>query len=240
MIILPAIDILDGKCVRLKQGLADQKTVYDDDPRKVARKFEKSGAEFLHVVDLNGAFDGHSINYEIIASIRSAVDIPIEVGGGIRTEETVRSYIEMGIDRVILGTIAVESTDFVQEMCLRYGEKIAVSIDAKNGNIATHGWVNISQRSVFDFCEELVECGVQCFIYTDIGRDGMMNGPDYSTLSTLNKSFPVNFIASGGISKEKDLMLLKEYNLYGAIVGKAIYEGAIKLSELKKIQEALC
>lgn len=240
MIILPAIDIKRGKCVRLTQGKEGEEKIYYEDPVEVALDFEEKGAQYLHVINLDGAFENASDNLEIIRTMRAKIRIPMEVGGGIRDLSAVEKYLDMGIDRVILGTVAVQNPELVRDLCNAFGDKIAVSIDALQGTVATHGWREASSYSVFDFCDTLMESGVKTIIYTDIQRDGMLSGPDYDTLKALQSSYSCQFIASGGVSSAEDLRKLRKLDLYGAIVGKAIYENKIDIHNLKTLQEELC
>jgi phosphoribosylformimino-5-aminoimidazole carboxamide ribotide isomerase len=232
MIIFPAIDIRGGKCVRLEQGNADKETIYGEDPVRRAKLWESKGALFLHIVDLDGAFEGVRLNRNIIKSIVDNVSIPVQLGGGIRTIEDVDDVIELGISRVILGTSVVEVEGFIEEAIDKYGEKIAVSIDAKGGYIALNGWTKISDIKAIYFAKVLENLGLKTLIYTDISRDGMLQGPSIEELKALKESVNINIIASGGVSSAADVKLLKDLNIYGAIIGKALYTGNIKLEEI--------
>lgn len=232
MIVLPAIDIKNGKCVRLQQGLADQETRYYDDPVEVAKMWEKQGAKYLHLVDLDGAFTGNQPNMDLIRRIVTEIHIPVEIGGGIRTESTVDAYLSMGVDRVILGTSAVENMSLVQTLCRKYPGKIAVSVDAKGDHVAVKGWVETSEKKVLPFCKELQEAGVATIIYTDISRDGMLMGPNLEMLRLLQQSLDVQIIASGGIAHIQNIRDLGQIGLYGAISGKAFYEGTLTMQEV--------
>ena len=231
MNIIPAIDLIGGQAVRLVKGDYDKVTVYSDDPAAVAESFERAGAKYLHVVDLDGAKDGTTANFETIKKIIERTDLSVEVGGGIRTLERVRQYIDIGVDRVIIGTAAVTDPDFLREAVKLYGEKIVVGVDIKDGFVAIKGWLEISELSCKEFCKKLEDLGVKTIICTDISKDGMMSG----TNRELYDEFELNIIASGGVSSMEDIAVLSNMGLFGAIVGKAIYTGAIELSEAIKL-----
>lgn len=238
MKIFPAIDIQKGRCVRLRKGVASDSTVYGDDPAEMARKWASEGARYLHVVDLDGAFAGRGENTEAIRRIVRAVDIPVEVGGGIRDEAAVKAWLDLGVYRVIIGSAAVEHPDFAVDMAWRCGaEHVAVSIDAKGSVVTTHGWVDGSGKEVFPFAEELVSRGVSTIVYTDISRDGMLTGPNFEMLGTLNEIPGISLIASGGMSSPEDLKKLKAMGIYGAICGKALYENKVTMADIMEIQE---
>ena len=237
LIIFPAIDIQNGNCVRLKKGIASDSTVYGTDPVQMAEKWAREGACYLHVVDLDGAFKGSGQNTEAIRKICAALSIPVEVGGGIRTEEAVKAHLDNGVTRVIIGSAAVEHPSFAVEMAKKYGkEHIAVSIDAKGNMATTHGWVDGSGKEVLPFAEELVAAGVSTIIYTDISRDGMLTGPNFEMLGKLQNIPGISLIASGGMSSAEDLRKLSAMGLCGAICGKALYEGKVSMEEIRKIQ----
>ena len=231
MNIIPAIDLIGGKAVRLQKGDYDKVTVYNDDPVEVARGFEKSGAHFMHIVDLDGAKDGSTANFGTIGDIVKNSSLSIEVGGGIRNMETVRKYIEMGVDRVIIGTAAVKDPDFLAEAVKNYPENIAVGIDIKDGMVAIKGWTELSEFSCFDFCEMMQKVGVKTIICTDISKDGMMSGTNLGLYADLQNKFNMNIIASGGVSSLYDIEQLAKMNIYGAIIGKALYTGAVDLED---------
>ena len=234
MLIIPAIDILDGKCVRLHQGDYSQKTEYNADPIVVARQWELQGAKFLHVVDLDGAKAGEVINLATISQIASSISIPIELGGGIRNLKTIETVLSKGISRVVLGTVAYEDPDFVQKACLAYPNKIVVGIDGRNGKVAVKGWTETTALSVIELAKRLSDSGVKTFIYTDIARDGALTGPNLEGITEFANSTKVSVIASGGVSKLDDIKKLKELrceNIIGVIVGKALYDGRITLPE---------
>lgn len=231
MIIFPAIDIKDGKCVRLKQGKFDEVTVFSDEPYLVAKKWESLGASYIHVVDLDGAKNGSSFNNEVIKKITDSINIPIQVGGGIRSLEDVEEKFSLGVSRVILGTSAINGKDFVKKAVELYGDKIAVGVDAKDGYVAIKGWQETSATKSIDLCMEMKELGVKTIIYTDISKDGMMMGPNIEATKDIIDATGLNIITSGGVSCMIDVKRSKDINAYGTIIGKALYEGVIELSE---------
>lgn len=228
MELFPAIDLKDGRAVRLFQGDYDQMTVYSQNPVDVARQFKKRGAENLHLVDLDGAKDGALVNFQSIAEIISDVALFVEVGGGIRDEARIRQYLDLGVGRVILGTIAVTKPDFLEEMVSKYKEKIAVGVDVKDGYVAVNGWKEVTDRKGMDFCRYLQDIGVSTVIYTDISRDGGLKGTNLEAYRQLSKLRDLDIVASGGISFEEEITALKE-TVYGAILGKALYDGLLDL-----------
>lgn len=231
MNIFPAIDLIGGKAVRLFKGDYDQKTVYSDSPLDVAKGFRAAGAEYLHLVDLDGAKSGKAENLALISEIIRESGLKVEVGGGIRTEETVAQYVEIGVLRVILGTAAVTNRPFLEEMLQKYGDKIAVGVDIKDGMVATHGWMNSSGIDCFDFMAELQDLGVKTVICTDISKDGAMAGTNLDLYRRLLDRFSIDLVASGGVSSMDDVKALREMDIYGAILGKALYVGGIDLAE---------
>ena len=235
MNIFPAIDLIGGKAVRLVKGDYDKVTVYNDDPVSVAKSFEKCGARFMHVVDLDGAKDGSTANFDTIGAIVANSSLSVEVGGGIRNMETVRKYIRIGVDRVIIGTAAVKDPDFLEEAVRTFPENIAVGVDIKDGMVAIKGWTELSEYSCFDFCEKMQKTGVKTIICTDVSKDGMMMGTNLELYASLQSRYDMNIVASGGVSTLEDVKKLSEMGLYGAILGKALYTGAIDLSEALKI-----
>lgn len=235
MIIFPAIDLYEGKAVRLYKGDYAQKTVYSENPVSVAKDFVSCGATHIHIVDLKGAKTGETPNFDLILKIKSVSGLFSEVGGGIRDEKTVEKYLSAGIDRVILGTAAVKDKDFVKRVVNRYGEKIAVGIDIKDGFVAIKGWTENSGIRAFDFCSEMVDIGVKTVICTDISKDGALKGANAELYRELSARFPIDFIASGGVSAIKDIETLKSIGLYGAIIGKAYYTGDIDLKKAIEI-----
>ncbi len=231
MILFPAIDIKDQKCVRLTQGDFNQSTVYDENPLSVAQTFENEGAKFLHIVDLNGASDDLSSNEDIIKIIVKTIKIPIQVGGGIRSLSKVARLLSYGVNRVIVGTMAIEDTELLKTLANKFPGQIIVSIDAKNGFIQTRGWKQATQIKALDQCKQLEAIGIDTIVYTDISKDGMLSGPNFIDYQVLQSNSKLNIIASGGISNLNDLIKLKELGLYGAITGKAIYEKRFTVRE---------
>ncbi len=229
MQILPAIDLRGGKCVNLVQGIAEQETVFSDSPVDMAKQWEAAGAEYLHLVDLDGAFQRESANIDIVSEIVSVIDIPVQLGGGIRNMDQVDSILELGVHRAILGTAALKNPELVQHACSKYKERIAVGIDAKDGMVATHGWLEVSQKSTVDFAAELTE--VQTIIYTDIKSDGMLKGPNVNATAEIINAVSASVIASGGVTSTSDIIALKEIGASGAIIGRALYTGDLTFSE---------
>lgn len=232
MILFPAIDIRDGKCVRLIQGDYNKEIIYGDSPTEMALLWEKQGAEYIHIVDLDGAKTGNSSNRLAIQAVAKAVSIPIQVGGGIRSMEIIDEHIASGVSRIIIGTAAINNRSFLKEAVEKYDDKIAVSIDARNGLVATDGWTEMSDIKAIDLLKELEVIGVKTVVYTDIFKDGMMQGPNLEELLTMDKASTIDIVASGGVSTKEDIEKLKKMNLYGAIIGKALYDGALSLEEL--------
>jgi phosphoribosylformimino-5-aminoimidazole carboxamide ribotide isomerase len=230
MIILPAIDIKDGHCVRLFQGDYAQVTTYGDDPVEVALRWQEAGAHWLHVVDLDGAKAGYPVNASLIGRIRAATSMQIEVGGGMRTLEHIEQVLAQGVDRVILGTVAITQRELVKQAVERWGERIAVGLDARDGWVAIAGWIETSQVRAVTLAQELAALGVQRFIYTDIARDGALSGPNFAALTEMQQASSATLIASGGVSSLADLRALNQSGVEGAIVGKAIYTGAVDLA----------
>ncbi len=232
MIIFPAIDIKNGKCVRLIQGRAEDETIYGNDPVEMALSWEKQGSEYLHVVDLDGAFDGKSPNEDIIKNMARAVTIPIQLGGGIRSLDKIQRLLEdYGIQRVILGTAAIENTELLQRAVDKYGDRIVVGIDASKGKAAIKGWVQKTNISAVSLGRKVKDIGVSTVIYTDIAKDGMLSGPNKQETKEMIDQTGLNIIASGGITDLEDLRQMKEIGAAGSIVGKALYTGAIRLSD---------
>lgn len=237
MQIIPAIDLINGQAVRLKKGDYRQVTVYSDSPLKVAQYFENQKAQFLHLVDLDGAKSGNTANLSTIQTIVENTRLSVEVGGGIRNLETVERYLDMGVDRVVLGTAAVTDSEFLAEAIRRYASHIVVGVDIKDEKVAIHGWTETSDLSCFDFCRTLQEMGVKTIICTDISKDGMMRGTNLELYRKLSEQCSMNVVASGGVSSMEDIQALSELNLFGAIVGKAIYTGAVRLEEAIRLTE---
>jgi len=229
MKIFPAIDLRDGKAVRLVEGDYDRMTVYGDDPVSIAGGFREAGADCLHLVDLDGARDGRLINFEMIKQIVSSTDMFVEVGGGIRNEERIRQYLDLGVGRAILGTAAVKDFDFTARMADKYGSRIAVGVDARGGRVAVNGWKEVTDTDSFDFCVKLRDAGVSTVIYTDISRDGNLSGTNIEAYERLTEIKGLDIVASGGISYKEEIIKLKEL-VSGAILGKALYSGALDLA----------
>ena len=231
MNIFPAIDIIDGKAVRLFKGDYSQKTVYNDSPLNVAKGFEDLGASFLHLVDLDGAKSGDTPNFELIKSIVQNTSLRVEIGGGIRSEEVIKRYLDAGVMRVILGTVAIEKPDFTAEMTAKYKDAIAVGIDISNGFVATRGWTDITKVSCDEMFARMENIGVKTVICTDISKDGAMMGTNLELYKDLKCRYNIDIVASGGVSSIEDVRSLRSMDIYGAILGKALYEGAIDLRE---------
>lgn len=231
MLLFPAIDLYEGKAVRLFKGDYAQMTIYSDNPVEVAKGFKAAGANYLHVVDLEGAKTGDTPNYEVIANIVKESGLNVEVGGGIRSLDVVRKYIDAGVLRIILGTAAITQPDFLEEAVRLYGEKVAVGVDMKDGKVAIKGWTEVSEYSCNDFCEKLAGIGVKTIICTDISKDGVLGGTNLALYKELSEKFPMDIIASGGVSSLDDVAKLNEMDMYGAILGKALYTGNIDLNE---------
>ena len=229
MELFPAIDLIGGCAVRLVKGDYAQKTVYSDNPAEVAKSFAAAGAKYLHVVDLEGAKDGGTPNLETIKNIVENGGLLVEVGGGIRSEEVIQKYLDAGVFRVILGTAAVQNPAFLEKMVQKYGEKIAVGVDIKDGMVAIKGWTEVSAESCFDFCEKLQKIGVKTIICTDISKDGLLSGTNLELYKELSEKFSVDIVASGGVTTLDDVKKLAEMGMYGAILGKALYTGNIDL-----------
>ncbi|MEK6677809.1 MAG: 1-(5-phosphoribosyl)-5-[(5-phosphoribosylamino)methylideneamino]imidazole-4-carboxamide isomerase [Nitrospirota bacterium] len=241
MIVIPAIDLKEGKCVRLLQGRMEDATVYSDNPEETAKRWVAEGAELLHIVDLDGAFTGGMKNLSAIESIRKAIRIPVEVGGGIRDIERIDQLLSLGVNRIILGTVAVEKPELVKEACKKYPGRILVGIDAKNGFVATKGWVEVTQIKAKELALKMQGYGAAGIIYTDISKDGMLSGPNIEATREMVESLNIPVIASGGISSIDDIKRLSNIKgLWGAITGKAIYSGALNLKEAIRITKDAC
>ena len=230
MDLFPAIDLCGGKAVRLLQGDYEKMTVYSEQPLDVACSFKKAGADYLHLVDLDGAKEGDTSNFEVIGKIVAESGLKVEVGGGIRNMHTVERYLSLGVMRVIIGTAAVTDPDFLREAVKLFDEKIAVAVDIKDEFVATHGWTQTSTESCFDFCQKLQDMGVKTVICTDISKDGAMQGVNQSLYEKLTQDFTMDIIASGGVSAMNDLIALSKTGVCGVILGKSIYTGAIDLA----------
>ena len=231
MLILPAIDLYEGKAVRLLKGDYAQMTVYSERPREVAEDFRACGAQWIHMVDLEGARDGSTPNFGVVADITQNSGLKVEIGGGIRSMQTVEQYLEAGVRRVILGTAAVKDPAFLKEAADRYGEHIAVGADLKDGYVAIRGWRETSGLTGLDFCRQMQQMGIRTLICTDIDKDGAMKGTNHGLYRQLQEELDLDLVASGGVSSLEDVRRLKAEGLYGAIIGKAYYTGAVDLRE---------
>ena len=237
MILLPAIDLYEKKVVRLTRGDYAQMTIYNDDPVAQAASFQEAGAQWLHTVDLEGAKDGSTPNYSVIEAICKETSLKVEIGGGIRSLDTIQKYLDAGVERVILGTKAVTDPAFLEESLNKFGSHIAVGVDIKDGKIAIKGWLETAQDSVEDFFTKLCRLGVSTVICTDVSKDGMLAGTNVDLYRQLSQRFSLDLIASGGVSSQEDLARLKKLGLYGAILGKALYTGALDLKAALKEME---
>jgi phosphoribosylformimino-5-aminoimidazole carboxamide ribotide isomerase len=241
MRIIPAVDIKEGRCVRLVQGKVDQETVYSNDPLAMANHWDEEGAQTIHVVDLDGAFQGSPINADIVKNIIYSSSVDIQVGGGIRTLETIETYVKAGAYRIILGTVAEQDPEFVEEACKRFPDKIIVGIDARDGLVAVKGWVEVSEQKATDLAQKLKGYGIAGFIFTDISRDGMLQGPNLESIKEFSESAQLPVIASGGVSRLEDiknLAKLESYGVEGVIVGKALYDKTLTFKEARDIIHA--
>lgn len=232
MIVIPAIDLKDGKCVRLLQGKKDEVTVYSDDPASTARRWVELGARLLHVVDLDGAFTGEQKNFESIREIRKAIQIPIELGGGIRDIARIDELVKLGVDRIIIGTSAAEDPDMVRDACKSFPGRVFVGIDAKDGKVAVNGWVEVTELDAIEFARQMESAGTAGIIYTDISRDGMLTGPNIEAMAKMVDAVKIPVIASGGVSNIDDIKKLTQIkDLWGVITGKALYSGGLDLED---------
>jgi len=244
MLLIPAIDLKDGKCVRLRQGRMEDDTVFSDDPVSVARRWVDAGARRLHLVDLNGAFAGKPVNAEVVKQIVEACpEVSVQLGGGIRDEDTVQAYLDVGVSYCIIGTKAVNTPHFVSDLCLNFPGHIIVGLDAKDGKVAIDGWSKLSKHDVIDMAQHFEQDGVEAIIYTDISRDGMMSGVNADATARLARAINIPVIASGGITNLDDIRALcdvAEDGIVGAITGRAIYEGSLDYTEGQKLADELC
>lgn len=244
MLLIPAIDLKDGKCVRLRQGRMEDETIFSDDPVAMAQQWRDAGARRLHIVDLNGAFAGRPVNAQVIHRIAEACpDLPIQVGGGIRDEETVEAYLEAGVQYVIIGTKAVSAPHFINDLCLEFPGHVIVGLDARDGKVAIDGWSKLSNHDVIDLARHFERDGVEAIVYTDIGRDGMMHGVNIESTVALARAITIPVIASGGITNLDDVRALCEVadeGIMGAITGRAIYEGTLDFSAGQSLADELC
>jgi len=243
MLLIPAIDLKDGRCVRLRQGRMEDETVFGDDPVEVARRWVDAGARRLHMVDLNGAFAGKPVNAGVVKAVAEAFpDLPIQVGGGIRDEETVQVYLDAGVQFVIIGTKAVSAPHFINDLCVEFPGHIIVGLDARDGKVAIDGWSKLSHHSVIDMAQRFEQDGVEAIVFTDIGRDGMMSGVNVDSTVELARAITIPVIASGGITSMEDIRALcavADEGIMGAITGRAIYEGTLDLAEAQKLADEL-
>lgn len=235
MLILPAIDLYDKKAVRLYKGDYNEMTVYSNNPIEIARKFQECGATYIHMVDLEGAKNGTTPNIDEVRKVVDYTDLKVEIGGGIRDEETVQKYIDLGVERVILGTAAVTDDEFLRKMVSKYKEAIAVGVDLKDGYVAIKGWTEKSALTADEFFAHLSDIGVKTVICTDISKDGAMQGTNRELYKELSEKYPMDIVASGGVSSIDDIKALREMDLYGAILGKAYYIGAVDLKEAVEV-----
>jgi phosphoribosylformimino-5-aminoimidazole carboxamide ribotide isomerase len=244
MLLIPAIDIKDGKCVRLRQGDMSQNTIYSDDPVAVARRWADAGARRLHLVDLNGAIDGRPVNHEIIHAVAEACpDVPIQVGGGIRDEDTIQRYLNAGVRYVILGTKAVTAPHFVSDVCVEFPGHIMVGLDVRDGKVAINGWSKLSRHGAVDLALKFEADGVESIVFTDIGRDGMMTGLNLEATVAFARELTIPVIASGGVTNLDDIRAIcavSDEGINGAITGRAIYEGTLDFSEAQRLADELC
>jgi phosphoribosylformimino-5-aminoimidazole carboxamide ribotide isomerase len=238
MLILPAIDLRGGKCVRLKQGDYNQETVFGDDPVAMARRWVSEGARALHLVDLDGAKEGQPVNGPVIRRIVESVDVPCQVGGGLRTEADIKETLDIGVARVVLGTRALQDSAWVRQMAQEYPKRIVLGLDARDGKVATHGWLNTSEESVLDVARQFAKWPLYAIVYTDITRDGMMRGPNVEALAEMAAAVPLPVIASGGVTTLDNVRDLMKKKLFGCIIGRALYEGQIDLSTVLEMVQS--
>ena len=231
MLILPAIDIRNGKCVRLQQGDYRQETVYGDSPVEMAKNWEEQGAEFLHIVDLDGAKEGAPTNFSIVRNIAENLKIPIEIGGGIRNEETIQRYLDVGVNRLVIGTLALKEVDWFREMCRKFPDRLVLGIDGRNGLVATEGWLETSQTIATELAKKYVDLPLSALVYTDIAKDGMLAGPNIAEMEAMRRTVPFPLIVSGGIASLDDIRRLAQGGFHACIIGKALYENRFQLPD---------
>jgi phosphoribosylformimino-5-aminoimidazole carboxamide ribotide isomerase len=238
MQILPAIDLRDAQCVRLRQGDYDQQTVFDDDPVAVAKRWAAGGAEILHLVDLDGAKDGRPVNGESVRAIVDAIDIPCQLGGGVRSEETIREWLDLGVSRLVIGTKAVKEPDWFAAMCRAFPDRLVLGLDARDGLLATEGWLETSDQRAVDVAQHFASLPIAAIVYTDIARDGMMQGPNLEAMAAMQHDVDLPVIASGGVTVVNDVTQLAAVPMSGCIIGRALYEETLTLSEALEAAQA--
>jgi phosphoribosylformimino-5-aminoimidazole carboxamide ribotide isomerase len=238
MQILPAIDLRDAQCVRLRQGDYDQQTVFDDDPVAVAKRWADGGAEILHLVDLDGAKDGRPVNGESVRAIVDAIDIPCQLGGGVRSEETIREWLDLGVSRLVIGTKAVKEPDWFAAMCRAFPDRLVLGLDARDGLLATEGWLETSDQRAVDVAQHFASLPIAAIVYTDIARDGMMQGPNLEAMAAMQHGVDLPVIASGGVTVVNDVTQLAAVPMSGCIIGRALYEETLTLSEALEAAQA--
>ena len=231
MLILPAIDIRDGKCVRLQQGDYNQETIYADNPVEMAKHWEQQGAEFLHIVDLDGAKEGVPTNFTIVSNIAGNIRIPIELGGGVRNQETIQRYLDAGVNRLVIGTLALKEADWFREMCRKFPQKLVLGIDGRNGFVAAEGWLETSQTLATDLAKKYADLPLAALVYTDIAKDGMLAGPNIEEMEAMRRVVPFPLVVSGGIASLDDIRRLASCDFHACIIGKAFYENKFQLTE---------
>ena len=231
MLILPAIDIRNGKCVRLQQGDYNQETVYGDSPVDMAQHWQQQGAEFLHIVDLDGAKDGSATNFDLVCNIAKSVNIPIEIGGGIRNQETIQRYLAAGVNRLVIGTLALKEADWFREMCQKFPRQLVLGIDGRNGLVATEGWLETSQTLATDLAKKYIDLPLAALVYTDIAKDGMLVGPNIDEMEAMRQAVTFPLVVSGGVASLDDVRRLASRNFHSCIIGKALYENKFQLPE---------
>ena len=232
MLILPAIDIRNGKCVRLQQGDYNQETVYGDSPVEMAKHWEQHGAEFLHIVDLDGAKEGLPTNFTIVSEIAQSINIPIEIGGGIRNQETIQRYLDAGVNRLVIGTLALKEADWFRDMSQQFPNKLVLGIDGRNGLVATEGWLETSQTLATDLAKKYVDLPLAALVYTDIAKDGMLTGPNIVEMEAMRRAVPFPLVVSGGVATLDDVRCLAQGGFHSCIIGKALYENQFTLEEV--------
>ena len=239
MQIWPAIDLRGGKCVRLQQGDYDRETIFSDDPVAMARSFAEAGAKYLHLVDLDGARDGRPTNHEVVRKIVAAVDMQCELGGGVRDQQTIDALLDTGLARLVLGTAALKNAPWFREMCQQYPQRLVLGIDARNGMVATDGWLETSSTPATDLADQFRDVPLAAIVYTDIAKDGMMQGPNVAAMAAMQQHVEVPVVASGGVTTIDDVRRLEEAGMAAAIIGRAIYEGTLELREAIEVTQAV-